>query len=154
MNSISIKKSGLYLIFFHMNLLQCPAYEITKWLTGNTQLSLDLVVVFTEDPCLSELPLYEHPDYPNSLLQSLRNQNCFTLFYFHDFSSCRGVDKKNVQHPSELTGIFRYCRKGEVGEMVLHVCDSSSYKHGWFHSSCVNLSSPPTVAWVCPDCRQ
>ena len=63
-----------------------------------------------------------------------------------------GEDKENVQHPSELTGAFCYCRKGEFGDMVL--CDSPSCKYGWFHFSCVNLSSTPTDAWFCPDCRQ
>ena len=63
-----------------------------------------------------------------------------------------GEDKENIQHPSELTGNFCYCRKGEFGDMVL--CDSPSCKYGWFHFSCVNLSSTPTDAWFYPDCRQ
>ena len=47
-----------------------------------------------------------------------------------------GEDKENLQHPSELTGAFSYCRKDMVP------CDSPSCKYGWFHFSCVNLSTP------------
>ena len=35
-----------------------------------------------------------------------------------------GTEKENTCHPSELTGIFCYCRKGEVGKMV--PCDNPS----------------------------
>ena len=59
-------------------------------------------------------------------------------------------NKENV-HPSEKTGVYCYCRKGEVGTMVL--CDSPDCKYGWFHFSCVGLTSAPTDAWFCPDCR-
>ena len=62
-----------------------------------------------------------------------------------------GTDKENLRHPSEATGVFCYCRKGEVGRMVL--CDRQSCKHGWFHFSCVGLTSEPEGAWFCPDCK-
>lgn len=55
-------------------------------------------------------------------------------------------------HPSEASGIYCYCQKGEIGYMIL--CDSPSCRYGWFHYSCVNLSSAPKDAWFCPDCRQ
>lgn len=61
-----------------------------------------------------------------------------------------GPDKESYTHPSELTGIFCYCRKGEVGPMVL--CDNPGCKYGWFQFSCVNLTSEPEGAWFCPDC--
>ena len=62
-----------------------------------------------------------------------------------------GTDKENTCYPSENTGIFCYCRKGEVGKIVL--CDNPSCKYGWFHFSCVNLKSTPEGAWFCPDCK-
>ena len=62
----------------------------------------------------------------------------------------RGPEEES-SHPSEETGIFCYCRKGDTGEMVL--CDSPNCKHGWFHFPCVQLSSAPVGAWFCPDCR-
>ena len=37
-------------------------------------------------------------------------------------------NKENV-HPSEKTGVYCYCRKGEVGAMVL--CDSPDCKYAW-----------------------
>ena len=52
-------------------------------------------------------------------------------------------------HPSEASGVLCYCQKGKVGDM-LH-CDSPSCQYGWL---CVTLSSVPTGAWSCPDCRQ
>ena len=42
-----------------------------------------------------------------------------------------------------------YCQKGEESEIVLH--DFPGCQYGWFHFSCVNLASPPTGAWFCPD---
>ena len=62
-----------------------------------------------------------------------------------------GTEKENTCHPSEAAGIFCFCRKGEVGKMVL--CDNPSCKYGWFHFSCVNLKSTPEGAWFCPDCK-
>ena len=62
-----------------------------------------------------------------------------------------GAEKENIGHSSEATGVFCYCRKGEVGKMVL--CDNPSCKYGWFHFSCVNLKSAPEGAWFCPDCK-
>ena len=38
------------------------------------------IICNTVEPRLSELLLCEHPDYPNTLLQSLRNQNCIIPF--------------------------------------------------------------------------
>lgn len=58
----------------------------------------------------------------------------------------RGTEKKNTGHPSELSRMFCYCRKGEQGAMVL--CDNSSCQYGWFHLSCVNLSSFPKGAYM------
>ena len=63
-----------------------------------------------------------------------------------------GAEKENTCHPSETTGVFCYCRKGEVGKMVL--CDNPSCKYGWFHFSCINLKSAPEGAWFCPDCKK
>ena len=62
-----------------------------------------------------------------------------------------GTDKENIGHTGEITGVFCYCRKGEVGNMAL--CNNSSCKYGWFHFSCVNLKADPEEAWFCPDCK-
>ena len=62
----------------------------------------------------------------------------------------RGEEKENIPHPCELRGVYCFCQRGEYGDMVK--CDSQTCKRGWFHFSCVNLTSPPDGAWFCPDC--
>ena len=54
-------------------------------------------------------------------------------------------------HISEETEIYCYCRKGEFGKMVK--CDRQSCKHGWYHFSCVGLTTAPEGVWFCPDCK-
>ena len=62
------------------------------------------------------------------------------------------VSEENTPHPSELSEVYCFCRQGEHGDMVK--CDNPSCKHGWFHFSCVNLTSSPDGAWFCPDCTR
>ena len=59
-----------------------------------------------------------------------------------------GTDTEKRIQPSESSGVFCYCRKGESGEMIL--CDTQSCKYGWFHFAC---AVPPEGIWFCPDCR-
>lgn len=59
-------------------------------------------------------------------------------------------EKGEDKHPSEEEGIFCYCRQGEFGNMVM--CDGPACIFGWFHFSCVNLTTAPVGTWFCPDC--
>ena len=103
--------------------------------------------------CLLDTPWYSH--WEDCAWSHFFSDMCIKLSNFFvkiilPLLLC-GTEKENNCHPSEATGIFCYCRKGEEGNMVL--CDNSSCKYGWFHFSCVNLRSLPDGAWFCPDCQ-
>ena len=66
------------------------------------------------------------------------------LLCFSNFPCVLSGPKERNAHPSEATGIYCYCHKGEVANMVL--CDSPSCKYGWYHFLCVNLTAAPASA--------
>ena len=87
-----------------------------------------------------------NPDFFQEMEQKLRKIFISVIF---PRVLCGNKDLE-LSHPSEKTGIYCYCRQGELGKMVL--CDSLDCKVGWFHFTCVGITSCPDN-WFCPDCQ-
>ena len=87
------------------------------------------------------------PDFFQEMEQKLRK----FLFLLFSLESSVATRILNYLIPARrLTSIYCYCRQGEFGKMVL--CDYLECKVGWFHFTCVGLTSCPDT-WFCPDCQ-
>jgi len=51
--------------------------------------------------------------------------------------------------PNEET--YCFCQQVSYGNMI--GCDSSKCQFGWFHFSCVRITSKPKGKWFCPACK-
>ncbi|GMT13658.1 hypothetical protein PFISCL1PPCAC_4955, partial [Pristionchus fissidentatus] len=62
-------------------------------------------------------------------------------------------DWSGMQEDDTDNTLYCYCQKPSDGTMV--GCDGETCFYKWFHLTCLEMSSPPTVdPWYCPECRR
>ena len=66
----------------------------------------------------------------------------------YTISSVHGISEDDNRNE-----VYCYCQKGESGNMI--GCDNPECQYGWFHFSCLKLSSTPkNKKWYCRDRRK
>ncbi|XP_014666314.1 PREDICTED: uncharacterized protein LOC106808215 [Priapulus caudatus] len=61
-------------------------------------------------------------------------------------------DSSRVNRQASDDNTWCYCGQVESGRMI--GCDNQNCKLGWFHYTCLQITSAPKGKWFCPDCRK